>query len=59
MRKYHMDFIFVKTEEEAIVACANFNHWATPYCRRKHPAHYTPWTSQDGTRHLFVVFFWA
>jgi hypothetical protein len=54
-----MDFIFLETEEEAIVACANFNHWATPYCRRKHPAHYTPWTSQDGTQHRFIVFFWA
>lgn len=51
--RYRKTFTFANTEQEAQTLCAEFNR--NPYLRRKHPAHYTPWTSRDQTEHKFVV----
>ena len=55
MRKYRATFDFVKTEEQAQAALQAYRDNATPYVRKRYPGCYTPWESQDGTEHLFVV----
>ena len=54
-KKYRAWFEFTKTEEEAKEKCVLFDSRLNSYARKKYPAHYTPWRSQDGTENLFVV----
>lgn len=56
--KKQYTFDFVNTEEEAQKKCEAINTRQSYYMRKKHPAHYTPWTSKDGSEHLFVVFYY-
>ena len=56
-RRYRMTFDFVDTEEEAKAFCDTQNK--NYYLRKKHPAHYTPWVSQDGREHKFVVWYYV
>lgn len=53
-RKYQLWFEFAESEEEAKRLCALRDSQATPYMRRKHPAHYTPWNNREQPG-LFVV----
>lgn len=46
-RRYRPAFEIFKTEEEARAFCDGFNATASPYVRRKHPAHYTPWSAPE------------
>ena len=48
-------FHFVKTEEQAKQLCKDIQKNQNSYRKRFHKPHYTPWTSQDGKEHLFVV----
>ena len=57
-KKYHLTFKFCDTEGVAQALCGEINANATPYMRRKHPAHYTPWDSRDGKEHCFVVWYY-
>lgn len=57
--RYRKIFEFCGTEEQAQALCANINANATRYMRKKHPAHYTPWSSQDGKEHKFVVWYYV
>ena len=50
-------FQFVETEEQAKQLCKDIQRYQNSYRKRWHKPHYTPWTSQDGTQHLFVVWF--
>ncbi len=54
-RRYRTTFQFFDTEEEAKAFCDKEN--LNRYIRKKHPAHYTPWVSQDESEHKFVVWF--
>ena len=45
--RYHKTFQFFATEEEAKNFCDHRNATASRYCRKKHPAHFTPWQSSD------------
>lgn len=54
-KRYSMTFKFFDTEEQAKSFCDNEN--LNRYIRKNHPAHYTPWTSQDGTEHKFVAWY--
>ena len=58
--KYYLNFEFTETEDEAKSIVAERNRSASPYARRKHPAHYTPWESQAAKcdKH-FVVFYYV
>ena len=55
-RAYRLTFDFVETEEQAQALCDSINARQTRYMRKKHPAHYTPWDSQDG-EHIFIVWY--
>ena len=57
MKKYQLTFEFHSTEEQAAAACERLNKTATPYMRKHHPAHYTPWESLDGRESKFIVWF--
>lgn len=58
MRRVYRDvFEFVDTEQEAIDFCSRKNAGYTTYMRRKHPSHYTPWSSADGTESKFVCWY--
>ena len=57
MRKYHPNFYFCSTEDEAKALCEKIRGWSSAYCRRKYPPHYTPWDSTDGKEHRFIVWF--
>lgn len=48
-------FRFCKTEEQAQRLCAEINAKQSRYMTKKHPVHYTPWESSDGTERGFVV----
>lgn len=50
-------FQFVETEEQAKQLCKDIQRNQNSYRKRFHKPHYTPWTSQDGKEHLFVVWF--
>lgn len=54
-RTYSMTFKFFNTEEQAKAFCANEN--LIKYIRKNHPAHYTSWSSQNGTENLFVAWY--
>jgi hypothetical protein len=49
MKKYHLGFTFAATEGEARRMVEQFNSEATPYMRKRHPAHFTPWQSSSQT----------
>lgn len=55
MRRYRKTFKFFDTEEEAKVFCDGEN--SCSYIRKHHPAHYTPWVSQDGTERKFIAWY--
>ena len=55
MKKYYSTFDFTETREEAEQIAANYTRTATPYQRKAHPAHITPWTPNDNSRARFVV----
>lgn len=55
--RYQPRIDFVNTESEAKALCDRINAEHTPYMRKKHPAHYTDWTSKDGQTHKFAVFY--
>lgn len=57
--KKQYTFEFTKTEEQAINLCNRINKRQNYYMRKHHPAHYTPWSSQNGKEHLFVVFYYV
>lgn len=52
--KYYASFDFYNTETEAEAARKRYQQTATPYQRKKYPAHVTPWTSADGTEKKFL-----
>ena len=55
MRRYTYTCDFVNTEAEAKRLCAEYNSVQTAYCRKKYPAHYTPWQSKDGRELKYIV----
>lgn len=56
--RYGRSFRIFKTEAEAKGFCAEVNA-SNAYLRRHHPAHYTPWSSQDGQETGFVAWYYA
>lgn len=54
-RRYKMTFTFFDTEEQAQIFCSKEN--SNSYIRKNHPAHYTPWNSQDGKENKFVAWY--
>ena len=56
--KATMNFRFVNTEAEAVALTEQRQAQATRYMRKKHPAHFTPWESQDRSTKKFVVFWY-
>ena len=59
MRKYRYTFEFKKTEEEAREFCERINAGLTRYMRKNKPAHFTPWSSQDGKENIFVCWYYV
>lgn len=55
MKRYGLWYDFVDTEEEAVELTARHNRNATRYIRKNKPAHYTRWSSQDGSENKFIV----
>ena len=55
--RYRESFKFKNTEKQAIEFCDRMNKQATPYVRKHHPAHFTPWNSLDGKEHLFIAWY--
>lgn len=47
--RFQLSFRILKTEQEAAAFCAAENARATPYQRKKYPAHYTFTTWKDGS----------
>lgn len=56
-KKYQLWFEFRNTEKEAQTLCDLVNKNYTPYMRKNHKAHYTPWQSKDGTENLFICWY--
>ena len=56
MRRLQLAFSFCATEAQAIEQCAEYDRRATRYCRKRYPAHYTPWesSSPEDTAHFIV-----
>ena len=52
-----LTFQFVDTEEQAKELCANIQRNQNSYRKKFYKPNYTPWTSQDGKEHLFVVWY--
>jgi hypothetical protein len=55
--KYQLTFRFFDTEREAKAFCKIENENASSYVRRKHKAHHTPWSSQDGLEHKYIAWY--
>lgn len=57
MKKYNLWFDFVNTEEEARALTEYKNRTATPYQRRRYPAHFTEWSplTEEPDSAKFVV----
>ena len=58
MKKYNLTFEFKETEEQAKNFCENVNKRLSYYMRKNKPAHFTPWSSQDGKEKLFVCWYY-
>lgn len=58
MKQYRATFQFFDTEEQARVFCDKQNALASAYVRKKYKAHYTPWSSQDGTENKFIAWYY-
>lgn len=54
-KRYRKTFKFFDTEKQAQTFCDTEN--TNSYIRKKHAAHYTPWSSQDGTENKFVAWY--
>lgn len=54
-KRYRMTFEFFDTKEQAEKFCDEENK--DYYIRKHHPAHYTPWSSSDGTEHKFLAWY--
>ena len=50
-------FQFVDTEKEALDLCKSIQKRQNSYRKQFHKPHYTPWNSQDGKQHLFLVWY--
>lgn len=60
MRKqYRYTFQFVRSEREARQMCTQINKGLTYYMRKKHPAHFTTWTANDGSFDGFIVWYYV
>lgn len=47
-RRYHLGYKLIERSEDAAREfCADCNRTATPYQRKRYPAHYTPHTIRD------------
>lgn len=57
MARYRKTFKFCETENEAKRFCESENK--NRYIRKHHPAHYTPWSSQDGKEHKFIAWYFT
>ena len=55
--RYRLTFKFADTEGQAKAFCDMQNRSYSYYVRKNHPAHYTPWSSQDGTEHKFICWY--
>jgi len=53
--RYRKTFKFFDTEEQAKIFCNNEN--LNSYIRKNHEAHYTPWSSQDGTENKYIAWY--
>ena len=58
MRKYYKTFTFCNSLEEARAFCDSYNANATEHMRRNHPAHFTPWISQDGNEKKYICWYY-
>lgn len=58
MQKYRLTFQFKETMEEAQTFCEQINKAMSYYMRKNKPAHFTPWRSQDGTKNLFLCWYY-
>lgn len=48
MSKYYLTYKLIENDENAArLFCNDVNATATPYQRRKYPAHYTPYNIRD------------
>lgn len=56
MRRYTLSAVFTATQSDAQRMVEQFNSAATPYMRKRHPAHFTPWqsSSQTDSAHFVV-----
>lgn len=58
MKRLRLSFSFCETEQQAREECAALDKAATRYCRKRYPAHYTPWESSSPTdRAHFIVWY--
>ena len=58
MRRLQLSFTFCETEEQAKAKCAHFDSVSSAYCRKRYPAHYTPWESSSPTdKARFIVWY--
>ena len=56
-KRYKKSFQFFDTEDKVKAFCDRQNK-ANPYLRRNKPAHYTPWTSKDGSEQKYIAWFY-
>ena len=59
MKKYSKTFRFFDTETEARSFCESENRTGSEYKRNRYPAHFTPWTSADGTERKYIAWYHA
>ncbi len=57
--RYRETFEIVKSEEEAKNMCDRQNSVGNAYKRKRYHAHYTPWSSRDGSEVGFVVWYYV
>jgi hypothetical protein len=55
---YYKTFEFFDTAEQAENFCIAWNKEQTPYIRKRRPAHFTPWASQDGKENKFIAWYY-
>ena len=55
--RHRTTFQFFDTEVQAKEFCDMQNRNNSYYVKKKHSAHYTPWSSQDGTEHKFIAWY--
>lgn len=56
-QKYHLTFKLIESEKDVKEFCDRHNAEASPYERKRYPAHYTPYQTSDNSFDGYIAWY--